>query len=152
MDCIRKAIADDASRLAEIEIFNFRMNFYPIFRNDDYYFSCRQVVREAGEYVRHPEKLEGIFVYDDGVIKGFIDIDGEEVRRLFVEPAFQSKSVGALLLDYAVREYGVTYLWALEKNTRAIDFYSRHGFHPSGYRKYEEGTTEFLVRLERTRS
>ena len=28
--CIRQATAADAVRLAEIEIFNYRLNFYPI--------------------------------------------------------------------------------------------------------------------------
>lgn len=32
MKNIRKAEADDLARIAEIELFNYRMNFYPIFR------------------------------------------------------------------------------------------------------------------------
>ena len=35
---IRPARKEDAARLAEIEIFNYRLNFYPIFRTDDYFF------------------------------------------------------------------------------------------------------------------
>ncbi len=35
---IRLADNNDISRLVEIEIFNYRLNFYPIFRNDEYYF------------------------------------------------------------------------------------------------------------------
>ena len=35
---IRPARPDDAARLAEIEIFNYRLNFYPIFRTNDYFF------------------------------------------------------------------------------------------------------------------
>lgn len=35
---IRCARQDDAWRIAEIEIFNYRMNFYPIFRDDGHYF------------------------------------------------------------------------------------------------------------------
>jgi len=34
MSPIRKATAADLARIAEIEIFNYRLNFYPIFRND----------------------------------------------------------------------------------------------------------------------
>ncbi len=40
-------------------------------------------------------------------------------------------------------------LWALEKNTRAITFYKRNGFEITNDKKYEEDTTEFLVRMER---
>ena len=39
MKCIRQATAADLPRIAEIEIFNYRLNFYPIFRDDDYYFN-----------------------------------------------------------------------------------------------------------------
>jgi len=41
----------------------------------------------------------------------------------------------------------VKYLWAIEKNTGAIRFYAKHGFFPNGERKFEEGTTEYLVKL-----
>ena len=36
---IRKAKISDINRIAEIEIFNYRLNFYPIFKNDDFYFN-----------------------------------------------------------------------------------------------------------------
>ena len=40
--CIRKAAIEDLSRIAEIIIFNYRLNFYPIFQNDDFYLrNCR---------------------------------------------------------------------------------------------------------------
>ena len=35
MATIRPAEAKDLARIAEIEIFNYRLNFYPIFQNDD---------------------------------------------------------------------------------------------------------------------
>ena len=37
----------------------------------------------------------------------------------------------------------------LEKNEKAIAFYQRHGFRTTGERKPEEGTAEYLVRMER---
>lgn len=33
---VRKAVESDLCRIAETEIFNYRLNFYPIFRNDEY--------------------------------------------------------------------------------------------------------------------
>ena len=41
------------------------------------------------------------------------------------------------------------FLWALEKNVNALRFYERHGFFRTGMKKLEEGTTEYLLRLER---
>ena len=41
------------------------------------------------------------------------------------------------------------FLWALEKNTRARAFYNCHGFIETGEKEYEEGTTEYLLKLVR---
>ena len=40
---IRKAEKKDLARIAEIQIFNYRMYFYPIFKSDEYYFDELQV-------------------------------------------------------------------------------------------------------------
>ena len=60
----------------------------------------------------------------------------------------QGNNIGASLLEYAIKEHNVDLLWALEKNTRAISFYARHGFHITDEKKYEDGTTEFLVKMK----
>ena len=39
----------------------------------------------------------------------------------------------------AIREHDAEYLWALEKNTKAIRFYERYGFHLTGEKVPEEG-------------
>lgn len=146
---IRQAKAEDASRIAEIEIFNYRLYFYPIFKSDEYYFDELQVVPAARALASDAEVLANTYVYDDGAVKGFIRINGEQVEKLFVEPALHGGSIGSKLLEYAIGEHGVTHLWALEKNERAIRFYKRHGFRVTDEKKLEEDTTEYLVRLER---
>ncbi len=143
---IRPATTADLPRIAEIEVFNYRMNFYPIFRSDEFYFDEMTVPKLMP---LRADFIPDILVYDDGVVKGFLHYGGDEVRRLYVEPVLQSQSIGAALLDYAIRELHVTRLWALEKNERAIAFYRRHGFHVTNERKLEEGTEEYLVRLVR---
>ncbi|SCJ60313.1 putative acetyltransferase [uncultured Clostridium sp.] len=149
MDNIRPATLEDISRLAEIEVFNYRLNFYPVFRNDAYYFGELTVANVVENYRRTQENVKPTYVYDDGVVKGFIRIEGGEVVKLFVEPVLQGQSIGAQLLNYAIAHHAVTFLWALEKNDRALRFYLQRGFHLTGKRKYEEGTTEYLVRLKR---
>ena len=144
MNNIRKAILQDACRLAEIEIFNYRLNFYPIFRNDEYYFGELQVATLMAQY--DEATLARTLVYDDGVVKGFLRMKGTQVEKLFVEPALQGQHIGAALLEEAL-SLGADHLWALEKNTRAIAFYARHGFHPTGERELEEDTEEYLLRL-----
>lgn len=146
MENVRQATIDDLSRIAEIVIFNYRLNFYPIFQNDDYYFNELQVPKVAKQY---EDVVGNMWVYDDGAIKGVIQIENSEIKKLFVEPALQGKSIGSYLLKYAIVEHKANTLWALEKNVRAIRFYKRHGFNVTTDKKLEEDTTEYLVRLKR---
>jgi len=146
---IRQATEADVARIAEIEVFNYRLNFYPIFRSDYFYFKEVTVENRAEHYREELEEEPiSIYVYDDGVVKGFFHMVGCEVRKLFVEPVLQGGGIGAELLEFAVGEKGAKELWALEKNEKAIRFYKRHGFHLTGDRKPESGTEEYLVKLE----
>ncbi len=143
---IRKANINDLSRIAEIQVFNYRLYFYPIFQSDAYYFGELQVPSLMKEY---EAQLDSLYVYDDGVVKGFIKIEGTYIARLFVEPVLQNGSIGSQLLDFAVKEHNADYLWALQKNEKAIRFYERHGFFATGEKKLEEGTAEYLILLRR---
>lgn len=146
MKYIRKATIDDLARIAEIVIFNYRLNFYPIFKNDDYYFHELQVPTIMKQY---ESTIDHMWVYDDGAVKGMIQIENREIKKLFVEPVLQGNGIGSELLTYAIEKHNANTLWALEKNTRAIRFYERHGFGNSTDKKLEDDTTEYLVRLEK---
>ena len=142
---IREAKLDDLARIAEIEVFNYRLNFYHIFQDDTFYFQEIQVLNVINE---NKKRLGQLWVFDeDGVVKGFMWVDSQQIKKLFVEPVLQSRGIGSKLLEYAVDKLGATYLWALEKNTRAIAFYQRHGFQTTEEKMLEEGTTEYLVKL-----
>lgn len=149
MNEIRRAEPGDASRLAEIEIFNYRLNFYPIFRSDAFYFGELQVGSLMKAYLKDGRWMTDTYVYDDGVVKGFIRLNGTEIEKLFVEPVLQGQRIGEKLLRFAAEEKRADHLWALEKNLRAIRFYERHGFHPTGERRTEEETDEFLILMAR---
>lgn len=146
---IRKAGTDDLSRIAEIYIFNNRVNYFPIFQDESYSFGELQAVSLADNYFGRNEIIRNIYVYDDGVVKGFIQISGTEICKLYVDTFFQSKRIGRTLLEYAVREFHADHLWVLEKNTRALCFYQSHGFRLTGEKQFEEGTTEYIVKPER---
>ena len=146
MNNIRKANIGDLARIAEIVIFNYRLNFYPIFKDDDYYFNELQVPTIMKQYESF---IDNMWVYDDGAVKGFIQIENQEIKKLFVEPVLQGNCIGSNLLIYAIENQNAKTLWALEKNTRAIRFYERHGFRITADKKLEEDTTEYLIRLER---
>lgn len=145
---IRKAKKEDLSRIAEIFVFNNRINYFPIFQDVGYSFGELQVVSVIDRYFSRDEVLRDIYVYDDGLVKGFLLLEGTEIGKLYVEPCFQSQHIGQALIRFAI-DRGADLVWALEKNTRAIAFYARHGFRPTGEKKFEEGTTEYLVELRR---
>ena len=142
---IREAKLDDLARIAEIEVFNYRLNFYHIFQDDNFYFQEMQVLNVING---NKKRLGQLWVFDEnGVVKGFMWVDSQQIKKLFVEPVLQSRGIGSKLLEYAVEKLGATYLWALEKNTRASAFYKRHGFQTTEEKMLEEDTTEYLVKL-----
>ena len=145
---IRKAKKEDLSRIAEIFVFNNRINYFPIFQDAGYSFGELQVVSVIDRYFSRDEVLRDIYVYDDGLVKGFLLLEGTEIGKLYVEPCFQSQHIGQALIRFAI-DRGADLVWTLEKNTRAIAFYARHGFRPTGEKKFEDGTTEYLVELRR---
>lgn len=146
---LRPARAEDLLRIAEIEIFNYRLNFYPIFRSDAYYFGEKTVPNLIAFYSKEPGVIENTVVYDDGVVKGFVRVNGDLIEKLFVEPVLQNRGIGDALFRYAAEALGGRRLWVLEKNPRAIRFYERHGFHLTEQKKRVDDTNEFLICMER---
>ena len=149
MSFIRKAVSNDITRMAEIEVFDYRLYFYPIFKTDAYFFSELSVPALTEDYLSNPELVENSLVYDDGIIKGFIRINGLEVEKLFVEPAFRGRGIGGALLDAAVEATGADRLLVLEKNDSAIRFYERHGFRQTDERQRVDDTEEFFMIMRR---
>ena len=145
--CVRPAETRDASRIAEIFVFGNRVNFYPIFKEDEYSFSELQVVPMARNYEENDELLARTFVYDDGIVRGVIQVKGDEVEKLYVDSFFTGRGIGGELIEYAKEKLNVSWLWALEKNTGAIRFYERHGFRLTEEKVFEEGTMEYLVKM-----
>ena len=143
---IRKATEKDLSRIAEIYIFNNWMNYWPIFKDDGFSFGELQVVTMVDNYFGKDEILKNILVYDDGLIKGFIQMNGTEICKIYVDTFFQGEGIGKELIEYAINEYDANNLWALEKNERAIYFYKKHGFNLTGEKKFEKDTIEYLIK------
>ena len=149
MNCIRKAVTQDVSRLAEILVFTKRMNYRKIFRDDKVSFGEMQVFPLAQDYITNPEKLQNIWVYDDEFVKGMLHIEGNELIELYVDSFFQNEGIGTKLIQFAIQIFDVSILFVLEKNSGAIRFYHRHGFSLTQERQLEEGTTEHIVKMER---
>ena len=146
---IRQATVQDASRIAEIAIFAKRVNYRSIFHNDRVSFGEMQVYPLARAYVDHPESLCGIWVYEDEFVKGFIRLDGTQIAELYVDSFFANRGIGGRLIRFAIENHQSDRLWVLEKNVKARRFYERHGFMPTGNRKPEDGTAEYIIELRR---
>ena len=146
---IRTATASDLSRIAEIYVFNNRINYLPIFKDVEYSFKKLQVISISNDYFGKEDVRKKIYVYDDGIIKGFVQVDKTEIIKLYVDTFFHGEGIGKELIEYAIKEYDANNLWALEKNERAISFYKKHGFNLTDEKKFEEDTIEYLVRLTR---
>lgn len=156
---IRKATADDVSRIAEILIFAKRMAYRNIFHNDAVSFNEMQVVPLALE-LQKDGALDNIVVYDDGIVKGMMNrktasYDGEEnsleICQFYIDPFFQRNGIGRNMLDTLFQQAESSrvkdmFLWVLEKNDSARLFYKQSGFAFDGTKRLEPGTEEYVLR------
>ena len=155
---IRKAEKKDLSRIAEILVFDKRMNYRSIFKNDDYSFHVLQVLDVAKEYAQ-PEILDHIFVYDDGIVKGLIHLEQTEIAEFSVDHFFQNQGIGAALTGACIDCAKEAGFWQLElevvgDNENAVRLYKRYGFmeygrNPRGFLTRDGRWQELvLMRLE----
>ena len=134
---IRKAEPKDISRIAEILVFTKRIKYRSIFHNDEYSFNELQVVKLVEEY-GNSQVLDNIWVYDDGIVKGMIHVEGGEIVELYVDYFFWKEGIGSKLVEFAKEKFDAKFVWTLA-----------HGFKLNGKRQLEEGTPEYIVMLER---
>ncbi len=59
---------------------------------------------------------------------GFLSLDGEDVKALYLAPQARGQGIGARLLDQAKRGHDRLTVWTFQANTGAIRFYLREGF------------------------
>ena len=146
---IRRAKPEDMCRMAEIFVYANRLNYFPIFGDEAYSFSQLQVSAVLADFSGWIGEMEKAYVWDDGIVRGFV-VSGEgEVYKLYVDSFFSGRGIGGALLEFAAAHTGANRLWVLEKNRNARAFYEKHGFLPTGEWTYEEGTPEKLLMLKR---
>lgn len=143
---IRKATNEDIGRIAEILVFSKRVTYRDIFKNDFVSFNVitventKEVIQEVG--------IDHVYVYDDGIIKGMIRENENEICELYIDPFFQKQGIGKVLVDYVKQNtvYSNLYLWVLEENFNALQFYHKQGFKLSGERKEFRDTGKYLLK------
>ena len=71
--------------LSEIYVFNNRINFYPIFKDAHFSFGALQVVSLIDNYFAKDDIRQNLYVYDNGLIKGFLLVWTDRNFYLFVK-------------------------------------------------------------------
>ncbi|MCD7872609.1 MAG: GNAT family N-acetyltransferase [Clostridiales bacterium] len=87
------------------------------------------------------------YVYEtDGVVRGFIGINGDFIQGIFVDEAFRNRGIGKKLLNCAENMHAQLFLKVYEKNKKAYDFYVKNGFSVlSAQIDKETGFSEFVM-------
>ena len=149
---IRKAVEEDAERLAEIHISGWRHAYRGIL-SDDFLFGKLNVCRRAGNIRK--ELAEGggehyVVAAGSGVAAFMVvgpsrDEDKRDGGRfelwaIYVEPAMKRSGLGGELLAFCEQEAArrgmrEVSLWVLERNLAGRAFYEKHGYRPDGAAK-----------------
>lgn len=149
---VRRALPDDANRLAEIHISGWRAAYRGIV-TDAFLFGKMDVCRRAGNIRKELAEGPGEYFVAErgGIVAAFMAVGASrdedkagaasfELWALYVEPALRREGLGGELLDYCEREAAArglkeVSLWVLEKNAAGRAFYERGGYAPDGARK-----------------
>jgi putative acetyltransferase len=114
---IREANGDDVSRIAVIRVFVNRVKCWLIFQDVFCSFDELQVLPVAKRYAG-PAIPANIHVYDDGIMKIFIHVKGEEIITLYVDSFFWGQGIGTALVEFAKKSTTATFLCVGEKRRR----------------------------------
>ena len=79
-------------------------------------------------FLRHLITTCDVMVTGEPDPTGFIAVDGEDMRCLYLAPQARGMGQGRALLDRAKALADRLSLWAFQANPRAVDFYRREGF------------------------
>ncbi len=154
---LRLATLDDVTALALLHQQCWREAYSPIV--DNALLEARLDLRRSEDTWRTKieEGSQRLIAVRDDVPIGFVasgagrDDDPptpRELYALYVARSDWGSGVGRLLLAEELRGESAS-LWVLEDNTRARDFYTRHGFEWDGARKRFDGLDAWEIRMVR---
>ena len=150
MNNIRDIEISDIPRVAEIGVFAWRCAYRGIV-SEDFLFNEMIVHKRIEHLTNHfNDSKSKYYVYDDGIIKGFLrmgpcedddELGSFEVWALYVDPFMQRQGIGMAMISFCEETarklgYNRICLWTLEKNAAARAFYEKMGYMLDGVRKY----------------
>lgn len=158
---IRRARPEDASRIADIQIFGWR-NAYRTIIDDKILFSKLNIEKKAQSVRKSVEdNIEEWLVFEeDEIVKGMMVIgkardedkqNSFELWCIYVDPLMMRQGIGKQMLDYCENEarrrgYGENTLWLLEKNKIGKSFYEKNGYKADGKRQELEKLSAYEIR------
>ena len=149
---IRQATVNDVDVITNVHIASWRSAYKGLIPEEDLANLDHAERRNmwSASIQQHPS--ETIVAAKENSIIGFVNFgtyrDNEddrgtaEIRAIYLLESFWGKGIGSELLDYCtdksiVSGYTSLVLWVLESNSRAIEFYCKHGFKFDGQKKTE---------------
>jgi GNAT superfamily N-acetyltransferase len=147
---IRKAKPEDASRIADIQIFGWR-NAYRTIVDDKILFSKLNIEKKAQNIRKTIEdnSEEWLVFEKDEIVKGMMVMgpsrdedkkDSFELWCIYVDPLMMRQGIGKAMLQYCEQEartrgYKENALWVLERNEIGKSFYEKNGYKADGKRQ-----------------
>ena len=143
---IRKMELQDIPRAAEIQTFALRTTYKGIY-TDEYLFTEILVTKRIPYFEKMINNVEfDVFVYDDGVVKGFLIItpckdddkpNALQIWSIYTDPLFHRSGVGTQLINHAEeiarqRNFAEVCLGVMDINYGAIKFYEKSGYAHDG--------------------
>ena len=154
---IRQATAEDAGKLSSIIVSSWQSAYQQLIDNvyltrlpkESWVATLRPWLESGRMYglmAMEAEKAVGCVIYGRG--RDESHADWGEIVALYLLPEAIGKGIGHALLNHALEElhadgYVRVYLWSIDGNLQAEEFYRRHGFTPDGAQvAYRLGSSE----------
>ncbi|QEO58194.1 GNAT family N-acetyltransferase [Francisella marina] len=120
---ISKAIEADFDQM--IEVWESSVRATHGFLAEEDIVKLRGLIRNEVFYINSIE----IYVLKDlDKVIGFVGTSDVTIQMLFISPNYFGKTVGRILLKYALENKKCTKVEVNEQNPRALRFYQKHGF------------------------
>lgn len=156
---LRKAIAQDASDIAEIHILGWQSAYRGLF--PDSYLDQLSIPKRMLQWQEWLKQSPVCVLEENHEILGFISFGAHnendsdsltvgEVFAIYVKPGLVHKGIGSLLMNTALEKmnemnFKKVALWVLEENKSAIKFYEKHGFQLTQKRKNQEKVPDIFI-------
>lgn len=134
---VRDATPDEADDLARLERSANLEALGHVFLPAQHPFPTEEVRERWHQLLQDPAVHVGV-AEDHRGLTAFVACDDEVLRHLAVRPDLWGTGLAESAVDWACAQAPVVRLWCLERNHRALRFYARLGWSPSGARRQAE--------------